>query len=43
MTVLELHLDDPDRLEGALAALEGAIEVGAEPPPPRPLVVDRIA
>ncbi len=41
--VLELHVDDPDRLDGALAALDGAIDVTAEPPPPRPLVIDRIA
>jgi thymidine phosphorylase len=41
--VLVLHADDPARLDGALAALDGAIEVGREPPDPRPLVVDRIA
>ncbi len=41
--VLVLHCDDPARLEGALAALDGALEVGPEPPEPRPLVVDRIA
>jgi thymidine phosphorylase len=41
--VLELHLDDPDRLPGALAALEAAVEVGPEPPAPRPLIVERIA
>ena len=41
--VLELHADDPARLAGALAALEGAIEIGPEPPEPRPLVVERIA
>jgi thymidine phosphorylase len=41
--VLELHLDDPDRLGPALAALEGAVEVGPEPPDPRPLIVERIA
>ena len=41
--VLELHLDDPDRLDGALAALERAVEVGEAPPAPRPLVLDRIA
>jgi thymidine phosphorylase len=41
--VLVLHCDDPTRLEGALAALDGAIEVGPEPPEPRPLIVDRIA
>jgi thymidine phosphorylase len=41
--VLVLHCDDPARLDGALAALDGALEVGPEPPDPRPLVVDRIA
>jgi thymidine phosphorylase len=40
--VLVLHADDPVRLDGALAALGGAIEVGPEPPEPRPLIVDRI-
>ncbi|HXH58691.1 thymidine phosphorylase [Iamia sp.] len=40
--VLELHVDDPDRVEGAIAALEGAIEVGDTPAEPRPLVLDRI-
>jgi thymidine phosphorylase len=41
--VLVLHADDPDRLDGALAALDGAIDVGPEPPEPRPLIVDRVA
>jgi thymidine phosphorylase len=41
--VLVLHVDDPARLDGALAALAGAIDVGPEPPEPRPLIVDRIA
>ncbi|MFO7278782.1 MAG: thymidine phosphorylase [Thermoanaerobacterales bacterium] len=40
--LLLLHADDEGRLPGALAALEGAIEVGPEPPAPRPLVVERI-
>jgi thymidine phosphorylase len=40
--VLELHADDPARLGPALAALEGAIDVGADAPEPRPLVVERI-
>jgi thymidine phosphorylase len=40
--VLVLHVDDETRLPAALAALEGAIEVGPEPPEPRPLIVDRI-
>jgi thymidine phosphorylase len=41
--VLVLHADDEDRLPGALAALEHAVEVGPEPPEPRPLIVERIA
>jgi thymidine phosphorylase len=41
--VLVLHADDPARVDGALAALDGAMEIGPEPPDPRPLVVDRIA
>jgi thymidine phosphorylase len=41
--VLVLHADGPERLGAALEALEGAIEVGPEPPEPRPLVVERIA
>jgi thymidine phosphorylase len=41
--VLVLHCDDKTRLAGALAALDGAIDVGSEPPDPRPLLVDRIA
>jgi thymidine phosphorylase len=40
--VVELHADGPDRLPGALSALRGAIEVAPDPPPPRPLIVDRI-
>ena len=40
--LLELHLDDAARLPAALAALEGAIEVGAQAPPRRPLVLERI-
>ena len=41
--VLVLHFDDRARLDGALAALDGAVEVGPEPPEPRPLVLERIA
>jgi thymidine phosphorylase len=40
--ILELHVDDRARLPGALAALDGAYEVGPEPPEPRPLVIDTI-
>jgi len=38
-----LHADDESRLPAALAALETAIEIGPEPPEPRPLVHERIA
>jgi thymidine phosphorylase len=40
--ILELHVDDPSRLPGALAALEGAIEIGPEPPEPQAIVIDTI-
>jgi thymidine phosphorylase len=40
--VLELHLDDESRLPAALAALDGAIEIGPEPPPSHPIVIDII-
>ena len=38
--VLELHLDDPGRLDHALEALDGGIEIGPEPPAAPPLVID---
>jgi thymidine phosphorylase len=41
--ILELHVDDAARLPGALAALDGAIDIGPEPPVPQPLIIDRIA
>ncbi len=41
--VLELFTDDEARLADALAALDGAIEIGDEPPAPRPLIAGRIA
>jgi thymidine phosphorylase len=41
--LLELHHDDPARLDPAVAALADAVEIGPEPPDPRPLIVDRIA
>jgi len=41
--LLVLHTDDLDRLDGALAALDGAIDVGDDPVEPRPLIADRIA
>ena len=40
--ILEIHVDDRERLPRVLAALKGAYEVGAEPPAVRPLVLDRI-
>jgi len=40
--LLELHLDDPSRLEGALEALEGAIEVSPTPVPAPPLILTRV-
>ena len=40
--LLVLHTDEDGRLDGALAALVGAVEIGPEPPEQRPLVVDRI-
>jgi thymidine phosphorylase len=40
--VLVLHADGPERIDAALAALDGAIEVGPEPPEPRRPVIDRI-
>ncbi|MGH9210378.1 MAG: thymidine phosphorylase [Acidimicrobiales bacterium] len=42
-SVLMFHADDPDRIDGALAALDGAIEISPDHPEPRPVVVDRIA
>ncbi|MEJ7583438.1 MAG: thymidine phosphorylase [Acidimicrobiales bacterium] len=41
--LLELHAEDEERFDGAVAALADAIEIGPEPPDPRPLVIDRIA
>ncbi|MDZ7678438.1 MAG: thymidine phosphorylase [Acidimicrobiales bacterium] len=40
--LLELHTDDPTRLEHAEAALEGALDIGAHPPEAMPLIIDRI-
>jgi thymidine phosphorylase len=41
--VLELRSSDEGRMAGALQALAGAIEIGPDPPRPRPLVLDRIS
>ena len=40
--VLELHVDDPSRVDGALDALDGGIVIGDSPPDPSPIVLDRI-
>ena len=41
--LLRLHTDEPARIERALAALAGAVTVGADRPAPTGLVLDRIA
>jgi thymidine phosphorylase len=41
--ILELRADEPARFERAVRALDGGIEIGPEPPEPRPLVIERIA
>jgi thymidine phosphorylase len=40
--LLELHLDDPTRLDSALEALAGAVEVSPDPVAPPPLVHARV-
>jgi thymidine phosphorylase len=40
--LLELHSDDPARFAWALEALDGGYDIG-DPPPPRPLVIERVA
>jgi len=40
--VVELHGDAPSRLDAARAELAGAIDVGDEPPPASPLILQRI-
>ena len=40
--ILELHMDDRSRVEAAVEALDGAIDVGPEPPERKPLILDRI-
>jgi thymidine phosphorylase len=37
-----LYTDAPERLEGAVAELDGGWSVGDEPPESRPLIIDRI-
>jgi thymidine phosphorylase len=41
--LLELHFDDPSRLEGALAALAGAVEVSPTPVDPPPMILGRVS
>jgi thymidine phosphorylase len=40
--VLELRTDEPDRVRRALDALAGAISISGQPPPPAPVVLERI-
>ncbi len=40
--ILELHVDDPERVRSAVEALDGAIDIGAEPPERKSLVLDII-
>jgi thymidine phosphorylase len=40
--VVELHGDDPARLDAARAELAAAIDIGDEPPPATPLILQRI-
>ena len=39
---MTLHTDEPERFERALAALDGAVDVGTSYTP-GPLVIDRVA
>jgi thymidine phosphorylase len=41
--ILELHTEVPDRFDDAVAALDGAIVIGAEQPEPQTMVLERIA
>ncbi len=40
--ILELHIDDPARVTSAVEALDGAIDIGPEPPERTSLVLDII-
>jgi thymidine phosphorylase len=40
--ILELHGDDPARLDAARAELAGAIDIGDDPPAATPLILERI-
>ena len=39
----ELRADDPARLEAVMALARGAVVIEPAPPPPQPLVLERIA
>jgi thymidine phosphorylase len=41
--ILELHAESPERFDDAIAALDGAIEIGAEEPELQAMVLERIA
>ena len=40
--MLELRADDESRFARAVGALDGAIEIGDQPPAAGPLVIERI-
>ncbi|HZK50671.1 MAG TPA: thymidine phosphorylase [Actinomycetota bacterium] len=40
--LLELHADEPGRFEPAVAALDGAVEIGPEATEPQPMILERI-
>jgi hypothetical protein len=40
--ILELSYRDPSRLAAALARLDGAVLVGPDPPPARPLIIEEV-
>ncbi|MGH2730658.1 MAG: thymidine phosphorylase [Actinomycetota bacterium] len=40
--LLELRTDDPARFDAARDALEGAFEIGSEPPPEAPLILEHV-
>ena len=40
--IVELRGDDPSRLDAARAELAAAIDIGDEPPPASPLILERI-
>jgi thymidine phosphorylase len=41
-TLFTLYTETPERLDAAMAELDGAWSVGDSPPPQRPLIIDRI-